>query len=116
LRVFEDELREAGFVSRHYALAEPLDLFFIDVDAGDVNAEFCEACTGHESNITGTDYSDMHLTTFWALDLGLGALYFVLCYVNQEPSTKTKVQRPKTQVQRPKPPTVKTLRVTRKPA
>jgi len=53
-------LLEARFVNRHYALEQPLNLIFIDVDESDVNAKFGKTCTSYETDITSANYSNMH--------------------------------------------------------
>ena len=63
LSVLGDELFEARFIDRHYAFEQPLDLFFIDVDAGDIDTKLGKTCAGYKTDITGTNYSNMHLAT-----------------------------------------------------
>ena len=54
------EAIEARLVDRDLAPAEPLDLSGFLVDARHVVPELCEAGSGHQSHVAGTDHGDAH--------------------------------------------------------
>ena len=55
-----EQLIQAGFVDCHLALSEPGDLFGVRVYARNINAEFCEACSGDQSNVAGANDGYVH--------------------------------------------------------
>ncbi len=56
-----DQFLKPRFIDRYAACIEQVDLFFIDVHAGDITAAFSKAGAGNEANIACSDYGDLHV-------------------------------------------------------
>ena len=63
LDIVFDELVEARFEDRDFALLQTRDLALVLVDAGDDMAEVGEACAGDEADIAGADHGNAHCTS-----------------------------------------------------
>jgi len=62
LVVFRDDVAEARLVDRDPALDQGLNLLLVLIYAGDVVARFSEARPRHETDVTGSNHCDAHLT------------------------------------------------------
>jgi hypothetical protein len=51
---------QARLVDRHDALPETIDLVLVDIDTGDIGAEFGETGTGYQTHVPGTDHDYVH--------------------------------------------------------
>ncbi len=54
------ELVEPGFVDRQVALVQARDAGLIDVETDDLVAQVCQAGSGDESDVAGSDDGEMH--------------------------------------------------------
>jgi len=51
---------QPGFENRDLALFQAVDLAFVLIDTGNVDAEFREARPGHKPDIAGSDHCNAH--------------------------------------------------------
>jgi hypothetical protein len=55
------ELGQTWFVKRHDPAREQVDACRLAIDASDRVAEVSETRAGHEADVTGPDYRDVHV-------------------------------------------------------
>ena len=52
---------QSGLVDGYLSSVQCINFFLVDIDTGDVGAEFCEAGTGYKAHVTGADHYYVHV-------------------------------------------------------
>ena len=58
--VLLDDLIKSRFIDRDDAVVQLFDLCNVDINACDIDTEFCETRTGDQTNVTGTNDCNVH--------------------------------------------------------